>query len=153
KKGTRTATRRLIVISGRERRLKQDANHVVSKRIVTRHPHCLIGLEHLRDIRERTPRKRGKKTSTKQRKANAAYSKWSFAELQTMIAYKALMNGSMAIKVDASYTSKACPMCGHTCDANRPHKGLLFICQNCHYTLHADLIGARNLAMRTLLIR
>src|SRR5436853_2295249 len=37
KKGTRAATRRLVVISGRERRLKQDANHVVSKRIVTRH--------------------------------------------------------------------------------------------------------------------
>ncbi len=35
-KGTRSATRRLVVISGRERRLKQDANHVVSKRIVTR---------------------------------------------------------------------------------------------------------------------
>src|SRR5258708_3034245 len=38
KKGTRAATRRAVVISGRERRLKQDANHVVSKRIVTRPP-------------------------------------------------------------------------------------------------------------------
>jgi transposase len=50
----------------------------------------LIGLESLTDIRERTRRKRGKKASKKQRKANAAYSKWSFAELQSMIAYKAL---------------------------------------------------------------
>jgi len=145
------------VISGRERRLKADANHVVSKRIVTQHPNSLIGLEQLTDIRERTPRrkrdKHGKKVSRKQRKANAAYSKWSFAELQSMIAYKALLVGSMAIKVDANYTSKACPMCGHTCDANRPKKGLLFICQNCHYTLHADLIGARNITMRTLLVR
>ena len=70
-----------------------------------------------------------------------------------MIAYKALLHGSMAIKVDAHYTSKACPVCGHTCDANRPNKGLLFICQNCHYILHADLVGARNITMRTLLIR
>jgi hypothetical protein len=30
---------------------------------------------------------------------------------------------------------------------------LLFVCQNCQYTLHADLVGARNIAMRTLLIR
>jgi ribosomal protein L37AE/L43A len=67
--------------------------------------------------------------------------------------YKGLVHGSMAIKVDAHYTSKACPVCGHTCDANRPHKGLLFVCQHCHYTLHADLVGARNLAMRTLLVR
>jgi putative transposase len=153
KKGTRSATRRLVVMSGRERRLKQDANHVVSTRIVTRHPHSLIGLENLTDIRERTKRKRGKKASRKQRKANATYSKWSFAELQSMIAYKALRQSSMAIKVDAHYTSKSCPMCGHTCDANRPNKGLLFVCQNCQYTLHADLVGARNIAMRTLLVR
>jgi putative transposase len=152
-KGTRSATRRLVVIAGRERRLKQDANHVVSKRIVTRHPHSLIGLEQLTDIRERTRRKHGKKASEKQRRANAAYSKWSFAELHSMIAYKALLQGSMAIKVDAHYTSKACPMCGHTCAANRPNKGLMFICQNCHYSLHADLVGARNITMRTLLAR
>ena len=153
KKGTRSATRRLVVISGRERRLKQGANHMVSKRIVDAYPHSLIGLENLTDIREQTKRRRGKKASRKQRKANAASSKWSFAELQNMIAYKALLHASMAIKVDAHYTSKACPICGHISDANRPNKGLLFVCQNCHYTLHADLVGARNITMRTLLAR
>jgi len=162
KKGTRSATRRLVQISGRERRLKQDANHVVSKRIVTQHPHSLIGLENLTDIRERTKRRthRRKKNSKgtervspKTRKANAVYSKWSFAELHAMIAYKALLNKSMAIKVDAHYTSQACPLCGHTAPENRPKKGLLFVCQNCHYTLHADLVGARNVTMRTLLVR
>src|SRR6266566_1860073 len=152
-KGTRSTTRRLVIISGRERRLKQDANHVVSKRIVTRFPHALIGLEELKDIRERTKRKRGRRASKKQRRANAAYSKWAFAELHSYIAYKALLQGSMAIKVDANFTSKACPMCGHTCEANRPNKGLLFVCQNCHYSLHADLVGARNVTMRTLLAR
>jgi IS605 OrfB family transposase len=152
KKGTRSATRRLIAISGRERRLKADANHVVSKRIVTRHPNSMIGLEYLTDIRDRTKRRKGKKATRKQRKANAVHSKWSFAELQSMIAYKALRNGSMAIKVDANYTSKACPMCGHTCDENRPNHGLLFVCQKCHYTLHADLVGSRNITMRTLLM-
>ena len=153
RKGTRSATRRLVRVSGRERRLKQDANHVVSKRIVMRFPRALIGLEELTDIRERMKRKRGKKASRKQRKANAAVSRWAFAELHAMLAYKALLSGSMAIKVDAHYTSKACPMCGHTADANRPSRGLLFVCQNCHYTLHADLVGARNVTMRTLLAR
>jgi putative transposase len=38
-------------------------------------------------------------------------------------------------------------------DANRPNKGLLFVCQVCHSTLHADLVGARNIALRTLLAR
>ncbi len=153
KKGTRSATRRLVAIAGRERRLKQNANHAVSKRIVEAHPHSLIGLEQLTDIRERTKRKKGKKASKKQRKANAAYSKWSFAQLHGMIAYKALLHASMAIKVDAHYTSKACPVCGYTSDGNRPKKGLLFVCQQCHHTLHADLVGARNITMRTLLAR
>lgn len=153
-KGTRSATRRLMAISGRERRLKQDANHVVSKRITTQYPHVIIGLEDLTHIRERTNRRRkGKKASKKQRRANAAYSKWSFAELQSMIAYKALLNKSIAVKVDAYYTSKACPICGHISDTNRPNKGLLFVCQRCQYTLHADLVGSRNITLRTLLIR
>jgi IS605 OrfB family transposase len=152
-KGTRSASRRLVVISGRERRLKQDANHVVSKRIVTRYPNSILGLEELKDIRERTKRRHGKQASKKRRKANAVHSKWAYGELHAMIAYKALRNSSMAIKVDANFTSQACPMCGHTCPANRPDKGLLFVCQNCHYCLHADLVGARNVTMRTLLMR
>src|SRR5258706_365514 len=71
KKGTRSATRRLVAISGRERRLKQNANHRVSARIVNQHPQSLIGLESLTDIRERTKRRKGKNASKKQRKANA----------------------------------------------------------------------------------
>jgi putative transposase len=153
KKGTRSATRRLKAISGRERRLKADANHVVSKRIVVSHPHSLIGLEDLTHIRERTPRKKGKQAFKKQGKANAVHSKWSFAELQAMIAYKAALQESMAVRVDADHSSQACPRCGHSCPENRPDKGLLFSCTTCHYTLHADLVGARNVTMRTLLVR
>jgi transposase len=37
------------------------------------------------------------------------YSQWSFAELQGIVSYKAALSGSLAIKVDADYTSKACP--------------------------------------------
>jgi putative transposase len=153
KKGTRSATRRLVALSGRERRLKQDANHVVSKRIVDQHPNSLIGLENLTASRERTKQRQGKRATKQQRKANTASSRSSFVEIESMIAYKALLNKSMAIKVDANYTSQACPICGHTAHENRPKQGLLFVCQNCQYTLHADLIGARNLTMRTLLIR
>lgn len=59
----------------------------------------------------------------------------------------------MAVKVDAHYSSQACPMCGYTSQENRLNKGLMFVCQSCHYSLHADLIGARNIALRTLLAR
>jgi IS605 OrfB family transposase len=153
RKGTRSATRRLMVVSGRERRLKQDRNHLISRRIVDAYPHSLIGLENLTYIRERAKRRHGKKASAKQRKANHHASKWAFAELHSYIAYKALLAGSMAVKVDAYCTSQACPRCGHTTPQNRPAKGLLFVCQACDMTLHADLIGARNIALRTLLVR
>jgi putative transposase len=166
RKGTRAATRRLVALSGRERRLKLNSNHVIAKRIVNRHPYTLIGLEDLTGIREHTRRRKhmrkGKKVipvSPKARRANRHASKWAFAELQNIIAYKAALSNSMAVKVDADFTSQACPMCGYKDKKNRPQKGLLFLCQNKQclyrqrtgrpYTLHADLVGARNIAMRT----
>jgi putative transposase len=151
--GTRSATRRLIAISGRERRFKLQTNHTIAKHIVETHPSSIIGLEHLTDIRERTKRKRGKKATSKQRRANGQASRWAFAELQSVIAYKATLAGSMTVEVDAHFTSQACPKCGYVSKANRPHAGLLFVCQNCHFSLHADLVGARNMTMRTLVIR
>jgi len=147
-KGTRSATRKLIAISKRERRFKLDLNHRVSKAIISRYPNSVIGLERLTDIRERT--KRGGK-SKKAKKAKHNQCRWSFAELQALVAYKALLSGSLPIKVYADYTSQMCPKCGHTCKENR--NGLVFICKSCGYQLHADLIGARNIAMRTLLVR
>jgi putative transposase len=152
-KGTRSATRRLVVIAGRERRLKHERNHSISRRIVDAYPASLIGLEDLTHIRERRKRKHGKKATVKQRRANRHAAQWAFAELHGYVAYKALLAGSMAVQVDAYHTSQACPRCGYTSEENRPHKGLLFSCQVCHLILHADLIGARNVALRTLLAR
>src|ERR1700756_1556034 len=120
KKGTRGAKRRLRRIEQRERRLKLQANHTLAKQIIKQHPHTLIGLEHLTDIRERTKRKKRKRkkngkgsepVSPKARKANRVYSQWSFAELQALISYKAVLAESLAIKVDADYTSQTCSMC------------------------------------------
>jgi putative transposase len=155
-KGTRAATRRLIVIAGRERRLKHDRDHVISRRLVDAYPHARIGLEDLTHIRERTCRKHGKHgkhASVQQRKANRHASKWAFAELHGNLAYKALLSGSMTVKVDAYQTSQACPRCGYTAEDNRPEMGLLFLCPACRFTAQADLIGARNVALRALLAR
>src|SRR5215469_14194669 len=70
RKGTRSATRRRIAIGQRERRLKLNTNHTISKRILDTHPQAFIGLEELTGIRERTRRKHGKKASKNQRRAN-----------------------------------------------------------------------------------
>ncbi|HZO71900.1 MAG TPA: transposase [Ktedonobacteraceae bacterium] len=162
KKGTRGAKRRMKRIGQRERRLKMQANHQIATQIIQEHSQALIGLEQLTDIRDRTRRRKRKRkkngkgferVTPKARKSNRVYSQWSFAELHTLISYKAALSGSFAVKVDADYTSKGCPRCGYTADENRPNKGLLFVCQQCYYTLHADLVGARNVVMRTLVLR
>ncbi len=150
-KGTRSAKRRLIKLSGRERRFIADINHQISKKIAQ--PLNLIGLENLTYIRERTKSKSGKKASNKQRKANRNKAKWSFAQLHFFIDYKAVLNHSLAVKVAAHYTSQCCPKCGHVSKENRPNKGLTFDCKCCSYKLHADLVGGRNIALRALLIR
>ncbi len=152
RKGTRSATRKLVALSGQERRFIADTNHCIAKQVVT--PSSLIGLENLTHIRERTnSQRKGLLASKKQRRANSNRARWSFAELHSFIDYKAVLSGSLAVKVDAHYTSQACPRCGHTSKENRPNKGLTFVCQSCNYTLHADLIGARNVALRALLSR
>src|SRR5690348_8596956 len=45
RKGTRSATRRSIALGQRERRLKLNTNHTMSKRILATHPEAFIGLE------------------------------------------------------------------------------------------------------------
>jgi IS605 OrfB family transposase len=160
RKGTRSATRRKIALAQRERRLKLNTNHTISKQIVATHPHAFIGLEDLTHIQERTKRRKHRRkgrqvvpVSTNVRKANRHASQWAFAELQSMLTYKAALSGSMCVKVDADYTSQACPQCGFTSKRNRRGAGLLFACRQCHYSLHADLVGARNIALRALVAR
>jgi putative transposase len=160
RKGTRSATRRRIALGQRERRLKLNTNHTIAKRILATHPEAFIGLEELTGIRERTRRRKRRRkgkqlipVSKQARRANRHASTWAFAELQELLAYKAALSGSLCINVDADYTSQACPRCGYTSRANRPQQGLLFECQQCSYRLHADLVGARNIALRTLVIR
>jgi putative transposase len=160
RKGTRSATRRKIALAQRERRLKLNTNHSISKQIVASHPHAFFGLEDLTHIRERTKRRKYRRkgnrlvpVSAKARRANRHASQWSFAEMQTCIAYKARLAGSACVRVDADYTSQTCPRCGFTSKANRQGAGLLFVCRNCNYSLHADLVGAKNILLRALVIR
>jgi predicted transposase len=48
-KGTRSAKKRLVLLSGKERRFTADKNHCLSKQIAS--PNTLIGLENLTNIR------------------------------------------------------------------------------------------------------
>jgi putative transposase len=153
RKGTRSATRRLVLLSGRERRFVADRNHGLSRRLLTRFPGSIFGLEDLTNIRDRTEGSRNPNASRKARRAKRRRSQWSFAELQFNLAYKAPLFGSLAVKVDANFTSQACPKCGHTSKANRPNAGLMFVCEVCGHQGHSDRVASVNIALRTLLVR
>jgi putative transposase len=145
-KGTRSATARLRAFALRERRFKASVNHHAANLLVE--PATLLGLEDLTHMRERTQRK-GKRNRRK-------YAKWAFAEVGAFIAYKAALVGSVVVKVDADYTSQQCPRCGYRAKGNRPGNGLRFHCTNpagCHFELHADLVGARQVCLRSLAVR
>ena len=65
--------------------LKLSTNHAIAKQILDIHPHSFLGLENLTGFRDRTKRKRGKKATNKQRRANRHASKWAFAELREVL--------------------------------------------------------------------
>ncbi len=151
-KGTRSATRRLRVLSQRERRFNADINHCIAKRIVI--SGSLIGLENITENRDRIKsRQLGQESSKKAGQAHRNKRAWEFTKLHDFIDYKAVLGGALVIRVDADFTSQSCPRCGHTSKGNRPNQGLDFDCIACGYKLHADLVAAKNIALRTLLLR
>lgn len=135
---TPSARRRIKAIGQRENRWMQDVNHCVSKALVKNNPrHTTFVLEDLKDVRNTTRR-----VGAKYRYVSAS---WSFYDLEQKLIYKAKQNQSAVIKVDPSYTSQRCPVCGHTERYNRNKKIHLFTCKHCGYKSNDDRIGAMNL--------
>lgn len=145
-KGTRSAKRKLAKLSRREKRFTENVLHIVSKQLVLRHKDAKFVLEDLTQIRQNRITYRGK-----DKEARRQAEQWPFASLQSKIIYKTQLNYGIApVKVDPHYTSKTCPVCGHVSSDNRPDNGELFVCQNCGYSEHADIVGAINIALREL---
>jgi putative transposase len=138
-KGTKSAKRHLKQLAGRLKRFQRDANHILSKQLVSScQPGDILVMENLTDIRERT---KGRRTQRR------AMSNWSFAELQRLIAYKAAYRGIHVEFVDARYSSQACSRCGHIDKRNRLSQSE-FSCKHCGYKANADVNAAYNLATR-----
>lgn len=135
---TPSARRRLKAIGSRENRWMQDVNHCVSKALVMNNPkHTLFVLEDLSGIRTATEHIR-----TKDRYVSVS---WSFYDLEQKLIYKAKQNQSAVIKVNPTYTSQCCPVCGNIEKANRNKRLHLFTCRSCGYKSNDDRIGAMNL--------
>src|SRR5262245_36657213 len=131
------AKRKLKAISGRERRFKANTNHTIAKKIVAKATDTSRGvaIEDLEGIRNRTRFRK---------KQRDRMSKWAFAELRGYIEYKAALAGLKVIPVDPRNTSKRCPACNHVSEKNRIRRDV-FLCDECGYFEHADIVGAKNI--------
>jgi len=137
--GTKSAKRHLKTLSGRESRFRRSVNHRISKRLVSKakDSHRCIALEDLRGIGETTVRH-------SQRRRHKS---WAFAQLRQFIEYKARITGVMVRMVNPRYTSQECPQCHYIAKSNRRSQSK-FLCQQCGYILHADIVGATNISRR-----
>lgn len=140
-KGTRGARRKLRQLGGKQRRWQREQNHLLANAIVKEAKDCGaqgIVLENLKGIRTK-----GRRRTAKHR---ADFHECAFGELRQMLEYKAAASGLSIHYVNPYGTSKTCPCCQHF-DSNQRDKHV-FRCRACQYELHADLVGARNIAQR-----
>src|ERR1019366_8518497 len=75
------------------------------------------------------------------------FHRWSFAQLQAFLSYKAEQRGIVFVSVDPRNTSRQCPRCGHIEKANRKRQSV-FHCVGCGYEANADFVAATNLRQK-----
>ena len=138
KKGTRSAKRRLVSISGREKRFVHDQNHCISKKLAnTDEDVSVYVLEDLSSMNMLRLKGKSNKTMRKW------LSNWSYSDLEFKLSYKCQRNGIRVEFVDARYTSQKCSVCKTIDKASR--KGNRYTCRHCGSSMHADVNAAINI--------
>lgn len=140
--GTKSAKRLLKKRSKKEARFVRDTNHVISKKIVEAAKHTGRGIAHenLKGIRERARSNKPLRTEL---------NSWAFAQLFTLVAYKAKLAGVPVKIVEPAYSSQLCSKCGTIGRDNRPARDL-FRCSSCDHSGPADVIAAQNIRLFAL---
>lgn len=140
--GTKSAKRLLKKRSKKEARFVRDTNHVISKKIVESAKHTGRGIAHenLKGIRDRARSNKPLRTEL---------NNWAFAQLFTLVAYKAKLAGVPVRIVDPAYSSQLCSKCGTIGRENRSSRDL-FHCSSCSHSGPADVIAAQNIRLFAL---
>jgi IS605 OrfB family transposase len=138
-KGTRSAKRKLRLVSGRERRFMTDENRKIAKWICNMPSNCIV-LENIRGLKQHSKKK--KKVSKKIRRK---FGNWSYYQLEQFIIQRAEKVGKTVLFVNPRYTSQRCSQCGYIAKNNRSFQSEFF-CRECFFELNADLNAARNLS-------
>lgn len=91
---------------------------------------------------------KGKKGLRKNGRFRKAQQHWCHGRIITRLIEKCEENRVRPVYVNPKDTSRTCTECGHVVKENR--KGENFVCLRCSHTSDADLIGAKNILVRTL---
>ena len=133
--GSKSARQLLQKISGKEARHVKHVNHVISKAIVNeaQATGCdTIAMESLTNIRRRI--RAGKRMRSR-------LHRWSWAQLQVFVQYKAQAVGLNVVFVDPAYTSQMCAVCGQL-GVRQKHR---LACKICGIQRHSDLNASQNI--------
>ena len=131
RKGTRQPPGNRSRSAGRERRLKLNTNHCISRQIMDDpsprpdRPGRPDGHPRSHETQARQERDPKQRTSQPACQPSGRFRGVTRASWST----RPLVAGSVCVNVDADYTSQACPRCGCTSRQNRPDHALLFVCQ------------------------
>lgn len=88
----------------------------------------------------------GEKVSQK-RALNRAIIDQGWGEFRRQLEYKMAWCGGVLLAVPPHHTSQTCPCCGHVSKDNRQSQAS-FLCVDCGYENHADVVGAINVLAR-----
>jgi putative transposase len=78
---------------------------------------------------------------------NKAILDQGWAEFRRQLDYKVNWAGGTLLSLPAHHTSQTCPCCGHVSKENRLTQAK-FLCVDCGYENHADVVGAINILER-----
>jgi len=133
--GSESSKQLLKKISGKEARHVEYENHVISKAIVQEAlaTDCdTIAMESLTNIRLRI--RAGKRIRSR-------LHRWSWAQLQEFILYKAQAAGLNVVFVNPAYTSQMCATCEQI-GSRQKHR---LVCKFCGVQRHSDLNASLNI--------
>jgi len=130
-------------LKGREKRKVNQRLHIIANQVieyVKRFSKLIIVMENLNGIR---------RNFKKSKKLNKRFRSLPFRKLQTIIEYKANLEGievRYLVKKETRNTSKTCYRCGHVVKV----KGRTFKCSNCEMEYDRDLNACINIAHRVM---
>lgn len=129
----------------KERNWVHTQNHVYSREVIKQALKQNAGTIHMESLKDFG---KGKEGYVKDEyKYLLRY--WSYYELQSMIEYKAKLEGIEVKYIDPAYTSQTCSYCGERGERKKQED---FVCTNpqckrCGEKINADFNAARNIAM------